>query len=145
MLVERSTKRSIPKLCDAPCSGVRVWIVPSSDVAHWHQALAFAILGRRLPELSQQDQPDVAALARKLSADHQLSVSVKSLRGKGTWPVAVPSDLMVGLGSAQFLAALAALVQALGLDGHGTRLAIDRPANADERRLLDEVPPHHRG
>lgn len=117
----------------------------SSDVAHWHQALAYAILGRRLLDLSQQDQPDVPALARKLSAEQQLSASVEALRGNGTWPVAVPSDLMVGLGSAQFLAALEALVQELGLNRHGTRFAVDRPANADERRLLGEVPPHHAG
>jgi len=52
---------------------------------------------------------------------------------------------MVGLGSAQFLAALGALVQELGLDQHGTRFAVDRPANPDERRLLGEVPPHHAG
>lgn len=117
----------------------------SSHVAHWHQALAYAILGRRLLGLSQQDQPDVAALARKLSAEQQLSASVEALRGSGTWPVPVPSDLMVGLGSAQFLAALEALVQELGLDKHGTRFAVDRPANADERRLLGDVPPHHPG
>jgi hypothetical protein len=40
---------------------------------------------------------------------------------------------------------LAVLVKKLGFDVHRTRLAGDRPANADERRLLDEVPPHHRG
>lgn len=117
----------------------------SSDVAHWHQALAYAILGRRLPDLSQQDLPNVPALARKLSAEQQLGASVEALRGNGTWPVPVPSDLMVGLGSAQFLAALGALVQELGLDQHRTRFAGDRPANADERRLLGEVPPHHAG
>jgi hypothetical protein len=119
--------------------------VASSDVAHWHQALAYAILGRRVLDLSQQDQPDVPALARKLSAEKQLSASVEALRGNGTWPVPVPSDLMVGLGSAQFLAALGALVHELGLAQHGTRFAVDRPANPDERRLLGEVPPHHAG
>ena len=124
---------------------VRPWIVPSSDVAAWHQALAYAVLGRRLPELSHQDQPDVAGLARELSADDQLGDSVKALRAQGTWPVPVPSDLMVGLGRAQFLAALAELVRRLGFDAHRAHLAVDRPANADERRLLDEVPPHHRG
>ena len=117
----------------------------SSDVAHLHQALAYAVLGRRLLDLSQQDQPNVAALPRKLTAEQQVSASVEALRGNGTWPVPVPSDLMVGLGSAQFLAALGALVQELGLDKHGTRFAVDRPANADERRLLSEVPPHHPG
>ena len=114
-------------------------------MATWHQALAYAILGRRLPELSHQDRPDVAALANELSADDQLRASVKALRAQGTWPVQVPSDLMAGLGRAQFMAALAALVQKLGFDVHRTCLAVDRPANADERRLLDEVPPHHRG
>jgi hypothetical protein len=119
--------------------------VPSSDKATWHQALAYAILGRRVPELSHQDQPGVAALADELSADDQLGASVKALRANGTWPLRVPSDLMVGLGWAQFMAALAELVQKLGFDAQQTYLAVDRPASADERRLLDEVPPHHRG
>ncbi|HKF86929.1 MAG TPA: hypothetical protein VKB85_02515 [Propionibacteriaceae bacterium] len=123
---------------------VRAWTVPS-DVAPWHQALAYAILGRRLPQLSHQDEPDVAALADELSADDQLGASVKRLQAQGTWPLPVPSDLMVGLGWAQFTAALAELQQKLGFDAHRTHLAVDRPANADERRLLDEVPPHHRG
>jgi hypothetical protein len=115
-------------------------------VAYWHQALAYAILGRRLPELAQQDQPDVAALARELSANRQLTAAVNTVRsGGGTWPASVPPDLMAGLGRAQFLAARAALVKELGLDPHGTHRAIDRPADADERRLLDEAPPHHRG
>ena len=121
-------------------------MVPNSGMAPWHQALAYAILGRRLPELAEQDQPNVAALARQLSANRQLSASVNSLRhGGGAWPFAVPPDLMAGLGQAQFLAARAALVKELGLDRQGNHLAIDRPADADERRLLDEVPPHHRG
>jgi hypothetical protein len=124
---------------------VGVWTVPSSDVAPWHQALVYAILGRRLPELSLQDQPDVATLADELSADDHLGASVKALQAQGTWPLPVPSDLMAGLGWAQFMAALAELVQKLGLDAHRTHLAVDRPAAADERRLLDEVPPHHRG
>ena len=124
---------------------MRVCTVPSSDVAPWHQALIYAILGRRLPELSLQDQPDVATLADELSADDHLGASVQALQAQGTWPLPVPSDLMVGLGWAQFMAALAELVQKLGLDAHRTHLAVDRPANADERRLLDEVPPHHRG
>ena len=124
---------------------VRVCTVPSSDVAPWHQALVYAILGRRLPELSLQDQPDVATLADELSADDHLGASVQALQTQGTWPLPVPSDLMVGLGWAQFMAALAELVQKLGLDAYRTHLAVDRAANADERRLLDEVPPHHRG
>jgi len=112
-------------------------------MATWHQALAYAILGRRLPGLSHQDHPDVAALADELSADDQLGASVKALRAQGTWPLPVPSDLMVGLSWAQFMAALAELVQKLGFDAHRSHPAVDRPANADERRLLDEVPPHH--
>jgi hypothetical protein len=120
--------------------------VANSGVAAWHQALAYAILGRRLPALARQDQPNVTALARELSANCQLSASVNALRhGGGTWPVAVPPDLMAGLGRAQFLAARAALVKELGLDPQGVLIASDRPADADERRLLDEVPPHHRG
>src|SRR5918993_801675 len=127
ILVERSTNRSIPTLYP---TGVprreSLGCVASSHLAHWHQALAYAILGRRLLGLSQQDQPDVAALARELSAEQQLSASVEALRGSGAWPVPVPSDLMVGLGSAQFLAALEGVMQAPGRPDEDIRGGFDR-------------------
>ena len=99
----------------------------------WHQALAYAVLGRRLPELGGQDRPDVAGLAGRL----------REVGASGTTaPYAVPPDLLAGVGPAQFLAALTELRRQLA----GPPLPAGPGAaglTADDRRLLAEVPPHH--
>lgn len=104
----------------------------------WHQALAYAVSGRRYPELGRQDSPDVAAVA-------------SFLRGQlpaGGPPVGypLPPELTRGIGPAQFSAAVAALRDRLD-PGGGSPSAVpvvaDRPLSADEQRLLREVPPHH--
>jgi len=119
--------------------------VASLDTAPWHQALAYAILGRRLAELGRQNEPDVTALARRLRENQDLAASVGALRDAGAWPVPVPAELMIGLGRAQFAAALAALVKELALDAQGLRHPADRRPDVDELRLLEELPPHHIG
>ena len=94
----------------------------------WHQALAYALTGERRAELGEQEEPD-------------LEVVVAALAGRPLGAYAVPADLRAGIGAAQ----LAALVTQLR-----TRLAprprpvlADRAPDADERRLLADVPPHH--
>jgi hypothetical protein len=114
----------------------------------WHQALAYAITGRLVPELGEQGDPDVAALAEQLRGGpgEVGSPGQPDLRADRPWPHPVPAELMTGLGYAQFAAALAQLRQALGLNGP-LAVAAGRdpsaPVSAEERRLLDEVPPHH--
>ncbi len=94
----------------------------------WHQALAFAVTGERRPDLGTQPVPD-------------LDVVAVALAGRQLGAYAVPADLREGIGAAQ----LAALVTALRarLAPGGRPVLADRPPDADERRLLADVPPHH--
>ena len=113
----------------------------------WHQALAYAIVGRRLAGLGTQSEPDVARLAGQLLDDLGVDgvAAAASSRGVEPWPHPVPADLMQGLGHAQFGAALAQLRRELGLDRPQgpPRVGSAQPVTARDRRLLDEVPPHH--
>ena len=108
----------------------------------WHQALAYAVTGLRLPELGRQRQPDVALLAQQLK---QLAADDPSW----TWFAEpadhlVPGELMAGIGAAQFWAALADLRRTLGITDPGSSaVAADRPLTLDETRLAEERPPHH--
>ncbi|SEQ92106.1 hypothetical protein [Microlunatus flavus] len=94
----------------------------------WHQALAYAVSGERRPELGVQEVPD-------------LDVVAAALAGRTVGAHAVPPDLREGIGAAQ----LAALVTALRarLDAGAHPVLADRAPDADERRLLADVPPHH--
>jgi len=118
-------------------------------VRRWHQALAYAITGRRHPELGEQDAPDLRQLSRTLAAvaPDPLAAHVRETLDAGRpWPHPVPNELMTGLGYAQFSAALAQLRSELGLTGlTGTaaRVGTAQPLSAADRRLLDDVPPHH--
>jgi hypothetical protein len=112
----------------------------------WHQALAYAICGRRLSELGRQNEPDLDELVRVLSDDADLASLVQDQRRSGAWPHAVPNELMAGLGWAQFSAALTALITRLELGpGSAKRRLSNRPPDAQERRLLHDTPPHHVG
>jgi len=112
----------------------------------WHRALVYAVTGQRRSDLGVQPAPDLAELQRLLRPD-ELAESVRALRDSGRpWPYPVPADLMAGLGYAQFAAALAQLQSVLGLAAvRPGRAATSRTRalSAGERRLLDEVPPHH--
>ena len=118
-----------------------------SAARHWHQALAYAVLGQRVPELDEQQTPDVEVLADLLRRRADFTQDLASARDLEMWPVPVPSDLMAGLGWAQFAAVLRALIDRLGLADPPTPRPVTGPGrpNADDRRLLDEVPPHHVG
>jgi hypothetical protein len=116
----------------------------------WHQALAYAITGRRRPELGEQAAPELGRLGRALADPVGASDLVDHIRqtldAGDPWPHPVPADLMTGLGYAQFSAALAQLRSELGLSNAGgtaPRVGTSQPLSAAERRLLDEVPPHH--
>ncbi len=112
--------------------------VPGPERA-WHQALAYAVTGRRLADLSRQAVPDVEALAVEL----RTRTAPSELTGSSHQ---VPPDLMEGIGAAQFVAVLGVLRQRLAADWPtSTQVARERPLEADDRRLLREVPPHHAG
>ena len=116
----------------------------------WHEALAYAVTGRRLV-LGHQSVPSVRALADQLVGQldlDALAVEVRTRLEQGeVWPHLVPADLTAGLGPAQFAAALQLLIRQLGLDpsSRPARVGRPQPATAADRRLLDEVPPHHGG
>ncbi len=115
----------------------------------WHPALAYAITGVRMDDLGRQSHPDLAALAAEITermADvDQLRARIRERQVAGQpWPYPVPDDLRAGLGAAQWLAALTGLRRLLKLDPAPTRPVLsDRAPDAAERRLLDDVPPHH--
>lgn len=117
--------------------------------SHWHTALAFALTGQRWEGLDGPAVPDPDRLARQVSdrfdgGTDGLRAMITARRGSGKpWPFTVPDDLRAGLGAAQWLAALAAVRDRLGLDRRPSRVPTDQLPDADERRLLREVPPHH--
>ncbi len=108
----------------------------------WHQALAYAVTGRRIDGLGRQLQPDVAALARQLQ-------DMAADDPGWTWSTEpadylVPADLMAGIAAAQFWAALAELRRTLGIDDTGgAAITTERPFTTEEIRLTAERPPHY--
>lgn len=120
------------------------------QVRPWHQALAYAITGERWDGLGEQSAPDLAGLAALIESRcagglPQLRDTVARRRSAGEpWPYPVPADLRAGLGAAQWLAALTQLRRHLDLDPATPRPVLSsRAPDADERRLLADVPPHH--
>ncbi len=117
----------------------------------WHQALAYALLGRVQPRLGTQTEPDLATLVRELdglfpSGRSDLNREIARVRNacdRGGWPVRVPDELASGLGPAQFAAALTELRRLLGLDAVERRAASNRSLDAAEQALLRDLPPHH--
>lgn len=114
----------------------------------WHRALAHALVGSDLG-LPDAPAPDPDALRAALAAAGwdagRLGAHAAARRARGEpWPHPVPDALRRGLGAAQFHAALARLRGDLGLDAVEVRPPSRRTAlDADERRLLADVPPHH--
>ncbi|SDS33172.1 hypothetical protein [Microlunatus soli] len=114
----------------------------------WHPALIFAITGERTAAGTSQLRPDLAAVGDQLAARtgglEQLRADVRARRAAGRpWPYPIPDDLRRGLGAAQLLAALAELRRRLLLDEPERAVLSNRAPDADERRLLADVPPHH--
>jgi hypothetical protein len=117
-------------------------------IAGWHTALGFALTGeeRELPATELPD-PDVllAALAAQGWTSERLAAHAReTVEAERPWPHAVPPRLRAGCGAAQFHAALNRARAALDLVVLETRApSTRRHLNADEERLLREVPPHH--
>jgi len=105
----------------------------------WHQALAYAVTGRRFEQLGHQKAPDLDQLTAFLRAE--LGDTLESLVLAEAQPV--PADLRAGLGSAQLWAALTELRRRLRAGAGPATVAVERPLSPDERRLMQDVPPHH--
>ena len=104
----------------------------------WHQALAYAVTGVRFEDLGRQDRPDLDVLAARLRP--RLGVEVDPAELTRAHPL--PADLAAGLGPAQLGAAVTELRRRLTAPPPPV-VADPRPLSADERRLLQDVPPHH--
>ncbi len=110
---------------------------------HWHRAMALALVGERL-DLAPTEAPDVGDLLAQLAANGWERTRIAELAHAAPqrpFPVA-PAD-RAGLGPAQFTAALGEARAALDLVALDVRpRSARRVLDADERRLLADVPPH---
>jgi hypothetical protein len=116
----------------------------------WHQALGFAVTGRRLNSLGRQEQPDLpeflTALESIVGRDAIVRHRGDARTGGESWPHQVPAELMAGIGYARFAAVLAQVLASFADDlssEAAPRGATAQPTTPSDRRLLDEVPPHH--
>jgi len=115
----------------------------------WHEALAYALLGRRCPQLGTQPLPELSRLIVELERERSdmlgpLGERVATARATAhVWPYPVPDDLMRGLPAAQFRAALNDLVGLSGIGAGPRQVRRDRALDPAERVLLHDVPPHH--
>lgn len=128
----------------------------------WHAAVVYALVGEvtdddgldptRSPGGSAPTDaagsPDPSAITATLTARpgglERLRAEIAARRRAGqSWPYPIPAELRDGLGAAQLLAVVAELRRTLDLDPPVRPVLSDRPPDADERRLLADVPPHH--
>lgn len=115
--------------------------------ANWHRALAYALVGEELP-LAPIDSPDVAVLRDGMTKlgwpSERVVEHAHHAQRERTWPHRVPDELRAGLSAAQLRAALTAARASYGLDVFDIRRPSRRIAlTADERRLIQDVPPHY--
>jgi len=120
------------------------------DQPRWNTALAYAVAGRRWDDLDESGVPELQRVAdeiRRRVPDGRSGLQqeiVARLRAGQQWPYDVPPDLRAGLGAAQWVAALGRLRDLLAVGPQPDRpLLSDRKPDADEQRLLRDVPPHH--
>lgn len=113
----------------------------------WHRAIAFALTGEEL-DLGDQAAPDLAGLAAAL-AGHGWDAGALAAHARATvavgapWPHPIPDALRSGLGAAQLYAAIGGARVRYGLEVLTVLPPSQRTAlDADERRLMADVPPH---
>lgn len=105
----------------------------------WHVALAYALTGERIP-LTPVEIPDQELLLAELA---ELGWSGTRLAEAARTARQVPSDLMAGIGAAQFWALIAQLRSVIGADGQIWTAPTRRTRlNAEEQRLAADRPPH---
>lgn len=116
-------------------------------VARWHRAIAYALVGEDLP-LPSRPAPDIGALPDELDArgwpTGRVVARARAASETGVWPFPVPKELRSGMSGAQLQAAVREARLVYGLDA----IRILPPSRRtdltrDERRLLEDVPPHY--
>jgi hypothetical protein len=129
-----------------------VAVAPSeeSEDLPWQEALAYAVTGIRWADLDRRAAPDLEDVADTIASRHPgglpaLREEIRARRSAGEeWPHPLPVELLRKFGAAQWLAALTQLRRRLQLDPTPQRPVVSgRAPDAEERRLLAEVPPHH--
>ncbi len=116
----------------------------------WQAAQAYALVGERL-DLTEPGHPDASRLILELAeagwTRDAISDHARTEADAGRpWPHSVPAALRAGCGAAQLAAALARARELLVLVTLETRPPSARVTlDADERRLVRDVPPHHGG
>ena len=122
----------------------------SDQPVRWNVALVYAITGERWDDLAESGKPELVQLADEIG--RRFSGGVEALQARiiarvqqgESWPYEVPDDLRAGLGAAQWWAALTQLRERLAVGPQPDRPVLsDRRPDADEQRLLRDVPPHH--
>ncbi len=113
----------------------------------WHEALAWALTGQRFD--LKADAPDTVELLAQLAGLGWPTERIRRHAGEiiengGHWPHPIPAELRQGLGAAQLAANIALArkecqLEALVMLPPSPRTELD----ADERRLMAEVPPHY--
>lgn len=113
----------------------------------WHEALAWALTGQHFD--LKADAPDPVELLAQLAELGWPSERIRRHAGEviekgGHWPHPIPGELRQGLGAAQLAANIALARKECQLEVRETRPPSPRTElNADERRLMSEVPPHY--
>jgi len=107
--------------------------------------LAAAVFCALTGQPSDSGGGDVHALLVEAGWDRAAITShARAMLADGrVWPHPVPDALRLRVGSARLLAAVQREQQRLELFGEHAVPATRRALNADERRLLQDVPPHH--
>ncbi len=107
------------------------------------EAVGFALTGCS-GVLTSVDPDPLTALAAVGWGRGEVVAHAEQVRAHGdVWPHPVSEELRARVGSARLIALLQRLQVELGLFGRAAAPAAPRPLTADERRLLNEVPPHH--
>jgi hypothetical protein len=115
---------------------------------NWHSALAQALTGEAA-DFPASDGPDPVGLADELArrgwpAERVQEHASARIAAELPWPHAVDPAVIAALGAARFYAALTQLRKCLGVWVLDSQAPSSRTQlNADELRLLAEVPPHH--
>lgn len=114
----------------------------------WQAALGQALVGEVF-DFAETGRPDPATLIALLAGRGWDAAAIgehaaEQMEAELPWPHPVEPTLKQGLGAAQFQASLLAVRGLLGLVVLDVRAPSNRTTlNADELRLLREVPPHH--
>lgn len=114
----------------------------------WQAAVAWALVGEQLV-LPEPGGPDPDALVAELAARGWTAAAIRQhaagvLGAERPWPHQIPDGLRSGCGAAQLYAALGQTRALLGLNSLETRGPTVRTRlDADELRLLRDVPPHY--